>query len=148
MIRIYHYFCIKAKNMFENFASIMNKASVQNEKSNILNGLKLPIIAVFLLGVVLISFALITTNTIFSYILLGCGLAVMVIGLPILICVYLHFYTRSYNENPMQLYSEKFNNDQAVIKIFGERGTEANLRLPESQYLYDTNEHKKEEGIQ
>jgi hypothetical protein len=134
--------------MFENFASIMNKASVQNEKSNILNGLKLPIIAVFLLGVVLISFALITTNTIFSYILLGCGLAVMVIGLPILICVYLHFYTRSYNENPMQLYSEKFNNDQAVIKIFGERGTEANLRLPESQYLYDTNEHKKEEGIQ
>lgn len=83
--------------MFENFASIMNKASVQNEKSNILNGLKLPIIAVFLLGVVLISFALITTNTIFSYILLGCGLAVMVIGLPILICVYLHFYTRSYN---------------------------------------------------
>lgn len=48
----------------------------------------------------------------------------------------------------MQLYSEKFNNDQAVIKIFGERGTEANLRLPESQYLYDTNEHKKEEGIQ
>lgn len=148
MIRIYHYFCIKAKNMFENFASIMNKASVQNEKSNILNGLKLPIIAVFLLGVVLISFALITTNTIFSYILLGCGLAVMVIGLPILIYVYLHFYTRSYNENPMQLYSEKFNNDQAVIKIFGERGTEANLRLPESQYLYDTNEHKKEEGIQ
>lgn len=148
MIRIYHYFCIKAKNMFENFASIMNKASVQNEKSNILNGLKLPIIAVFLLGVVLISFALITTNTIFSYILLGCGLAVMVIGLPTLICVYLHFYTRSYNENPMQLYSEKFNNDQAVIKIFGERGTEANLRLPESQYLYDTNEHKKEEGIQ
>lgn len=148
MIRIYHYFCIKAKNMFENFASIMNKASVQNEKSNILNGLKLPIIAVFLLGVVLISFALITTNTIFSYILLGCGLAVMVIGLPILICVYLHFYTRSYNENPMQLYSEKFNNEQAVIKIFGERGTEANLRLPESQYLYDTNEHKKEEGIQ
>lgn len=148
MIRIYHYFCIKAKNMFENFASIMNKASVQNEKSNILNGLELPIIAVFLLGVVLISFALITTNTIFSYILLGCGLAVMVIGLPILICVYLHFYTRSYNENPMQLYSEKFNNDQAVIKIFGERGTEANLRLPESQYLYDTNEHKKEEGIQ
>lgn len=148
MIRIYHYLCIKAKNMFENFASIMNKASVQNEKSNILNGLKLPIIAVFLLGVVLISFALITTNTIFSYILLGCGLAVMVIGLPILICVYLHFYTRSYNENPMQLYSEKFNNDQAVIKIFGERGTEANLRLPESQYLYDTNEHKKEEGIQ
>lgn len=148
MIRIYHYFCIKAKNMFENFASIMNKASVQNEKSNILNGLKLPIIAVFLLGVVLISFAIITTNTIFSYILLGCGLAVMVIGLPILICVYLHFYTRSYNENPMQLYSEKFNNDQAVIKIFGERGTEANLRLPESQYLYDTNEHKKEEGIQ
>ena len=134
--------------MFENFASIMNKASVQNEKSNILNGLKLPIIAVFLLGVVLISFALITTNTIFSYILLGCGLAVMVIGLPILICVYLHFYTRSYNENPMQLYSEKFNNDQAVIKIFGERGTEANLRFPESQYLYDTNEHKKEEGIQ
>lgn len=148
MIRIYHYFCIKTKNMFENFASIMNKASVQNEKSNILNGLKLPIIAVFLLGVVLISFALITTNTIFSYILLGCGLAVMVIGLPILICVYLHFYTRSYNENPMQLYSEKFNNDQAVIKIFGERGTEANLRFPESQYLYDTNEHKKEEGIQ
>ena len=148
MIRIYHYFCIKAKNMFENIASIMNKASVQNEKSNILNGLKLPIIAVFLLGVVLISFAIITTNTIFSYILLGCGLAVMVIGLPILICVYLHFYTRSYNENPMQLYSEKFNNDQAVIKIFGERGTEANLRLPESQYLYDTNEHKKEEGIQ
>ena len=148
MIRIYHYFCIKAKNMFENFASIMNKASVQNEKSNILNGLKLPIIAVFLLGVVLISFALITTNTIFSYILLGCGLDVMVIGLPTLICVYLHFYTRSYNENPMQLYSEKFNNDQAVIKIFGERGTEANLRLPESQYLYDTNEHKKEEGIQ
>ena len=148
MIRIYHYFCIKAKNMFENFASIMNKASVQNEKSNILNGLKLPIIAVFLLGVVLISFALITTNTIFSYILLGCGLVVMVIGLPTLICVYLHFYTRSYNENPMQLYSEKFNNDQAVIKIFGERGTEANLRLPESQYLYDTNEHKKEEGIQ
>lgn len=148
MIRIYHYFCIKAKNMFENFASIMNKASVQNEKSNILNGLKLPIIAVFLLGVVLISFALITTNTIFGYILLGCGLAVMVIGLPTLICVYLHFYTRSYNENPMQLYSEKFNNDQAVIKIFGERGTEANLRLPESQYLYDTNEHKKEEGIQ
>ena len=148
MIRIYHYFCIKAKNMFENFASIMNKASVQNEKSNILNGLKLPIIAVFLLGVVLISFALITTNTIFSYILLGCGLAVMVIGLPTLICVYLHFYTRSYNENPMQLYSEKFNNDQAVIKIFGERGTEANLRLPESQYLYDTNEHKKEEGLQ
>ena len=66
MIRIYHYFCIKAKNMFENFASIMNKASVQNEKSNILNGLKLPIIAVFLLGVVLISFALITTNTIVS----------------------------------------------------------------------------------
>lgn len=148
MIRIYHYFCIKARNMFENFASIMNKASVQNEKSNILNGLKLPIIAVFLLGVVLISFALITTNAIFSYILLGCGLAVMVIGLPTLICVYLHFYTRSYNENPMQLYSEKFNNDQAVIKIFGERGTEANLRLPESQYLYDTNEHKKEEGIQ
>lgn len=148
MIRIYHYFCIKARNMFENFASIMNKASVQNEKSNILNGLKLPIIAVFLLGVVLISFALITTNAIFSYILLGCGLFVMVIGLPSLICVYLHFYTRSYNENPMQLYSEKFNNDQAVIKIFGERGTEANLRLPESQYLYDTNEHKKEEGIQ
>ena len=134
--------------MFENFASIMNKASKKKKKSNILNGLKLPIIAVFLLGVVLISFALITTNTIFSYILLGCGLAVMVIGLPTLICVYLHFYTRSYNENPMQLYSEKFNNDQAVIKIFGERGTEANLRLPESQYLYDTNEHKKEEGIQ
>lgn len=148
MKRIYHYFCIKARNMFENFASIMNKASVQNEKSNILNGLKLPIIAVFLLGVVLISFALVTTNAVFSYILFGCGLFVMIIGLPTLICVYLHFYTRSYNENPMQLYSEKFNNDQAVIKIFGERGTEANLKLPESQYLYDTNEHKIEEEIQ
>lgn len=148
MKRIYHYFCIKARNMFENFASILNKASVQNEKSNILHGLKLPIIAIFLLGVVLISFALMTNNAVFSYILFGCGLLVMVIGLPTLICVYLHFYTRSYNENPMQLYSEKFNNDQAVIKIFGERGTEANLRLPESQYLYDTNEHKEEEEIQ
>lgn len=148
MNRRYAYICSKIKNMFQNFASILNKASIQNEKSNILNGLKLPIITVFLLGTVLISFALMTTNTIFSYILLGCGLFVMVIGLPIVIYIYLHFYTRSYNENPMQLYSEKFNNDQAVIKIFGERGTEANLRLPESQYLYDTNEHKEEEEIQ
>lgn len=148
MNKIYHYFCIKARNMFENFASIMNKASVQNEKSNILNGLKFPTITIFLLGGALITFALSTSNTLFSYILFGCGLAVMIIGLPILICVYLHFYTRSYNENPMQLYSEKFNNDQAIIKIFGERGTEANLRLPESQYLYDTNEHNKEEGVQ
>lgn len=105
--------------MFENFASIMNKASVQNEKSNILNGLKLSIIAVFLLGVVLISFTLITTNTIFSYILLGCGLAVMVIGLPTLICVYLHFYTRSYNENPMQLDSgcNRYCNRMSVARI-------------------------------
>ena len=148
MNKIYAYICSKIKNMFQNFDSILNKAYIQNEKSNILNGLKLPIITVFLLGTVLISFALMTTNTIFSYILLGCGLFVMVIGLPIVIYIYLHFYTRSYNENPMQLYSEKFNNDQAVIKIFGERGTEANLRLPESQYLYDTNEHKEEEEIQ
>jgi len=124
--------------MYNSISSILNHASVQGEKTNVLKGLIWPPTILSITGFLFI----VTGNTLakdYSLLLTMLGLIVVILGLLVGIFLYYFFYVKAFNIDPDLLRSENFVLEKTAldkVSITGDSATRASISTPHSHSNY------------
>lgn len=133
------YICKKYYLMW--FASEMSKASSKNRRSNIISPLIWPIYVPIGVGFSIIGFGVSLHPDCIGDVLIYLGLVVLILGAIVVLWKYYYQYDKVYREDKSLLNSEATNIEHELIKTMGQTGIpfeSYKLKLPESEYLYET----------